>query len=299
MNPFEKLQVGQHCVVKRTFSQGDFDRFAILSGDDNPIHVDPEFAAQTRFGKTVCHGMLLYSTIASVLGVTLPGPGTIQLEQTLMFPAPTYAGNEVEVRVQVMELRPEARQAILETNIIQADNQLSCEGQTLVGFGRNSLDRPVTDKAIADLPDSNSQSNELKGLKVGQQATIERTFTGHDLSEYVDLTGDLNPIYIDPTFATRQGFNGRPVPGGLLGGLFSYLLGTKLPGRGTNWLKQRLVFHRPAPINQAIRASVEIVRLRPEKQLVYLLTLCRDASSETICSGQALVLIRDLSTTTE
>ena len=59
--------------AKRIFSQRDFDRFAILSGDDNPIHVDPKFASRTRFGRTVAHGMFLYSHVCAVLGAALPG----------------------------------------------------------------------------------------------------------------------------------------------------------------------------------------------------------------------------------
>jgi len=62
------LQVGQVESVKRVFSQADFDRFAALSGDNNPIHVDPTFAARTKFGRTVAHGMFIYSVVCSVLG---------------------------------------------------------------------------------------------------------------------------------------------------------------------------------------------------------------------------------------
>jgi acyl dehydratase len=79
-----------------------------------------------------------------------------------------------------------------------------------------------------------------------------------------------------------------------LGGLFSYLLGTRLPGRGTNWLKQRLVFPQPAYANQAITARVEIVRLRPEKELVNLRTTCANPAGEIVCDGEALVFVKDL-----
>jgi acyl dehydratase len=79
-----------------------------------------------------------------------------------------------------------------------------------------------------------------------------------------------------------------------LGGLFSFLLGTRLPGRGTNWLKQRLVFPRPAYPGQEITARVEITRLRPEKELVNLRTTCTNPQGEIICDGEALVLVKDL-----
>ncbi len=63
-----QLEIGQTASFNRVFRQADFDRFAALSGDDNPIHVDAGFAAKTHFGRTVCHGMLLYSAICQVLG---------------------------------------------------------------------------------------------------------------------------------------------------------------------------------------------------------------------------------------
>lgn len=72
-----------------TPTQDDFDAFARLSGDDNPIHVDPAFSARTRFGRTVSHGMLLYTRVHACLEQLYPGR---QHEvQTLMFPNPSYA----------------------------------------------------------------------------------------------------------------------------------------------------------------------------------------------------------------
>ncbi len=76
-------------VMDRTLTQRDFDRFAALSGDDNPIHVDPAFSARTRFGRTVSHGLLL-STVLHGLADRLV-PGCRFKSQELMFPAPTYA----------------------------------------------------------------------------------------------------------------------------------------------------------------------------------------------------------------
>lgn len=127
-----QLEVGQVVTVKRTFSQGDFNRFAVLSGDDNPIHVDPEFSSRTRFGRTVAHGMLLYSSICMVLGTQFPGPGTVQLEQDLKFTTPTYADEEVAIRLEVISLQPEERLAELNTQVTRPDGSLGLEGRTLV-----------------------------------------------------------------------------------------------------------------------------------------------------------------------
>ena len=77
----------------RTLTQADFDTFARISGDDNPIHVSPVFAARTRFGRTVAHGMLLYSVLWAL--VQRHRPGARQAAQALMFPNPTFAGEAV------------------------------------------------------------------------------------------------------------------------------------------------------------------------------------------------------------
>jgi acyl dehydratase len=284
------VQVGQSVTVKRVFSQADFDRFAALSGDDNPIHVDPSFSARTKFGRTVCHGMLLYSTICQLLGERLPGPGTLQLEQSLMFPWPTFTGEEMRIRLEVLALGNGDGKAVIETTINHGDGRFACQGQCTVS-------RDVTLLGQSQHVEDSSQPSEVtvfKGLRIGQTAVTVRIFTDQDLVEYADLTGDHNPLFGDADYAQQAGLHGPMIPGGLLGGLFSYLLGTELPGRGTNWLKQRLLFRRPAYAGQRITARVEIVRLRPEKELVNLRTQCLNQLGQVVCTGEALVLVSDL-----
>lgn len=284
------LRVGQSVTVNRIFSQADFDRFAALSGDDNPIHVDPDFSARTKFGRTVCHGMLLYSTICQVLGEKLPGPGTLQLDQSLMFPTPTFTGEKMTIHLAVSEVRIDEGIAVLETTISHSDGRIACVGECTVGRDVQLLGRSqnVEDNGRP------SESSAFKSLRIGQKANTQRIFSHRDLTEYADLTGDHNPLFSDDVYAREAGLKGLMIPGSLLGGLFSYLLGTELPGQGTNWLKQRLVFLRPAYPGKQISAQVEIVRLRPEKELVNLRTQCLDSAGQVVCTGEALVLVSDL-----
>ncbi|WP_025745881.1 hypothetical protein [Kallotenue papyrolyticum] len=122
-------------------------------------------------------------------------------------------------------------------------------------------------------------------LMLGQRATLERVFTPDDLRAYAALTARVAPA-APPSEAT--------VPEPLIGALFSCLLGTALPGRGTNYLKQRLTFHAPARVGERLTATVEIVRLRPEKALVNLRTTCLGDGGRLICEGEALVLAKDV-----
>ncbi len=126
-----ELTVGQTWEHRRSFTQDEFNRFAALSGDDNPIHVDPEFSARTHFGRTVSHGMLLYTALSGVLAECLPGAG--QLAQELMFPAPTYAGEEVLIRLAVSELLPDGS-SWLDTTITKPDGQNGLEGRMRVSL---------------------------------------------------------------------------------------------------------------------------------------------------------------------
>lgn len=302
-----KYQPGQVATFKRTFSQNDFDRFAALSGDDNPIHVDPEFSARTKFGRTVAHGMLLYSTICRVLGTQLPGPGAWQVAQELMFPSPTYAGEEITVQVEISRfagedssppsgplLKQETAHPLIElkTTLTRPGGEESCRGWALA---RAAGSPPFTHTLAPQSFETKGAGTEtLKGLAVGQRASSTRTFTRSDLVEYSSLTGDTNPLYTDYDYAKMTGLPAPLLPGGLLGGLFSYLFGTKLPGRGTNWLKQKLAFPAPAHPDEEITAWVEIISLRPKKDLVNLRTFCTNSMGQVVCDGEALVLVSDL-----
>lgn len=121
----------------------------------------------------------------------------------------------------------------------------------------------------------------MKEFKIGERATIQRTFTAHDLAEYVSLSG------------AAMDARGS-IPGPLLGGLFSFLLGTTLPGRGTNYLKQKLIFPARAFVGDALTATVEITRVRLEKELVNLKTVCVNSAGQIVCEGEALVLVHDV-----
>ncbi len=113
-------QVVREC----TFTQEDFDRFARLSGDDNPIHTDPEFAARTRFGRTVAHGLLLCSVLRGL--VEQLAPGQTLAEQAVKFTAPTFTGEAM--RFTAERAGPDI---LLEVSRV-ADGQVTCTGQCRV-----------------------------------------------------------------------------------------------------------------------------------------------------------------------
>lgn len=123
-----KLAVGQTATLKHILTQEEFNRFADLSGDNNPIHVDPEFSARTRFGKPVAHGMFLYSLIMAALDQN--SPGVVQVSQDLMFPTSSPVGEQVTVSLRVLERQgPRAK---LETLVTRRGGEVGCQGEMWV-----------------------------------------------------------------------------------------------------------------------------------------------------------------------
>lgn len=284
-------RAGEAAAFRRVLLQADFDRFARLTGDDNPIHCDPAFAACSHFGATVCHGMLLYGCIAKALAELIPGPGAVQLEQELMFPHPTFVGEEITVSLRVERVNADGTLE-LGTTITKPGSEaavITAQGRTRVAPPGVTSHAPAPSVHLLEPGD-----DELYGLRPGMTASATRTFSDADLEQYGDLVGDRNPSHRDDAYARRLGLPGRVVPGPLLAGMFSDLLGTRLPGRGTGWMKQKLAFLSPACPGEALTARVEIVRLRRDKELVNLRSTITGADGRLVCDGESLVLVRNL-----
>jgi len=115
-------------TVRRVVTQDDFDRFALLSGDDNPIHVDLVFAAGTRFRRTLAHGMFLFSLLLHTIRAELV-PGAVVEEQDLVFPGPIYAGDELAISVEIVNADEHAVEL---RSQIRTANGVGCEGRTVV-----------------------------------------------------------------------------------------------------------------------------------------------------------------------
>lgn len=100
---YDELKIGQSAMVTRILTERDIELFAIMSGDVNPAHLDAAYARDSTFGGVIGHGMWTGALISSVLGTTLPGPGTIYLSQNLDFKKPVRPGETVRVSVTVKE----------------------------------------------------------------------------------------------------------------------------------------------------------------------------------------------------
>lgn len=132
MNSAEKsLTVGISASLSKAFTQDEVNLFSQLSLDSNEVHLNPEYAARTKFGKTIVHGALTSSLISAVLGTKLPGPGTIYLEQSISFKAPVYPGETITATVS--EAMPKCRYK-LKTICTNLKNEIVISGEALVLF---------------------------------------------------------------------------------------------------------------------------------------------------------------------
>ena len=261
------LEIGQRLEKKLTFTQAEFDQFARLSGDDNPIHVDTQYAAKTVFGRPVAHGMFLFSHICAGLFELCPDLPLQQ--QKMMFRAPTFTQEVNQLQLDVTAVSNQF--AKVQTAFTRPDGDYGLIGEATLDF-REGVVEPCTPASPAA----------FKGLQAGQVAQLSRQFSSAEIDEFCTLIGDQNPLWQ------------TAVPYGLLGGMISDLLGTKLPGRGTNWLKQQYLFAGQAHIGDQLTAVVRIKRIRPEKELVTLGTSIFDSDGEKVVAGKALVLIKEL-----
>lgn len=100
----DDFEVGQHASFTKTFTEEDVRRFVEITGDINPLHVDDEFAAQTRFGRRVLHGMLSASILSTMVGTLLPGTGAIYRAQTIRFLLPVYVGDTLTAHFVVRSI---------------------------------------------------------------------------------------------------------------------------------------------------------------------------------------------------
>lgn len=130
--PFEEIKIGDKASFTKTISESDVYGFAGITGDFNPIHVNQEFAAQSRFKQRIAHGMLSASFISTVIGTELPGVNTIYLSQEVKFTAPVYFGDTLTAEAEVLEKREEKRILTLKTTVMNQHGKVVVDGQAKV-----------------------------------------------------------------------------------------------------------------------------------------------------------------------
>jgi acyl dehydratase len=132
-------------------------------------------------------------------------------------------------------------------------------------------------------------------IKIGDQESITKAFTEHDVLTFAEISGDQNPIHIDPDFAKTTQFKKPLVHGMLTAGLISAVLGMHLPGPGSIYIKQDLSFRAPVFIGDTITATATVINIRDDKPIITLKTICTNQNNDTVLKGEAILLVPCLS----
>ena len=138
----EDLRPGMRATYSKTITESDIVLFAAVSGDNNAMHVNEEFAATTRFGGRIAHGFLTASVISAAVANRLPGPGTIYLSQQLNFRAPVRIGQTVHASVSVNAIDRERRRVTLET-VCRVGETVVIDGEATVMTTSSTKRRPT------------------------------------------------------------------------------------------------------------------------------------------------------------
>lgn len=128
----DQLSIGDSEQFSKTIAESDIYLFAGITGDLNPAHINEEHAKNTRFEKRIAHGILVGGLISTVIGMKLPGPGSIYREQQYKFLAPVFIGDTITAKVEVLELIPEKNKIVLQTTCTNQDGKLVIDGSAVI-----------------------------------------------------------------------------------------------------------------------------------------------------------------------
>ena len=135
-----KFYIGQEGQEDKVFHESDVELFAQVSGDKNPLHLNDTYAEKSRFGRKIVHGILVSSLISKIIGMKLPGEGSIYLEQNIRFRKPVYVDEKVIVKVTIIEINQ--NKFTLKTNVYNMDDECLIEGNAKVLY--EEIEKGVT-----------------------------------------------------------------------------------------------------------------------------------------------------------
>lgn len=131
----------------------------------------------------------------------------------------------------------------------------------------------------------------MSRFQIGQKTSLEKVFTDEDVRTFARISLDTNPVHLNDDYAANTIFKGRIVHGFLSGSLISAIIGTILPGEGTIYLNQTMNFRKPVRIGEKIKATVEVVGIKEEKNILTLNTYCENERGEMVIEGSAVVKV--------
>jgi phosphotransacetylase/acyl dehydratase len=201
---FDEISQGDSATLVRTLTEQDIKLFAVMSGDINPAHVDPDYAMTSRFREVIGHGMWSGALISTVLGTQFPGPGTIYLGQELRFRRPVKVGDTVTVKVTVKE-KGEKGHVLLDTACVNQDGEMVVTGSADVIAPKEKVRRPRVELPDVRFDDRDLRFHDLMARVKARQLGPTRTAIVHpaDAESLAGIAaaardGLITPVLVGP-----------------------------------------------------------------------------------------------------
>ena len=129
---FDEIAIGDTTTYTRLITNQEVEAFAAISGDHNPLHLDPEYAATTAFGECIAHGMLTGALISAAIAMQLPGPGSAYLSQNIQFRAPVMLGDTLTVTLTVTDKHAKRPWVTLHCEVANQEGKAVAKGEAQV-----------------------------------------------------------------------------------------------------------------------------------------------------------------------
>ena len=129
---FDEIEIGDTTIYSRLITNQEVEAFAAISGDHNPLHLDPDYAATTSFGECIAHGMLTGALISAAIAMQLPGPGSVYLSQQIQFRAPVFLGDTLTVTLTVTDKHAKRPWITLKCEVENQEGQSVARGEAQV-----------------------------------------------------------------------------------------------------------------------------------------------------------------------
>jgi|TARA_B110000881_G_scaffold190924_1_gene182492 3-hydroxybutyryl-CoA dehydratase len=129
---FDSINIGINHEFKITITEKIVSDFSVISGDFNPLHMDENYAAKTKFKKRICHGMLLASFFSRLVGMYLPGESALYFSQSLNFISPCFINDKIVVKGEIIDKNHSTKIITVKTSIINQKNELILDGEAKV-----------------------------------------------------------------------------------------------------------------------------------------------------------------------
>jgi phosphate acetyltransferase len=206
---YDEIKVGDSATLTRTLRPEDIQLFAIMSGDVNPAHVDPEYAHSSMFHEVIAHGMWGGALISTVLGTEFPGPGTIYIGQTLKFSRPVKVGDTITVKVTCKEKFDRNKHIIFECLCTNQDGLKVIAGEAEVLAPTEKVKRERFELPEFTISDRWARYKKLlaraKGLPAAT-AVFAQPVHAESLQSAVTAaeSGILRPVLVGPEKAIRE-----------------------------------------------------------------------------------------------